>query len=402
MFTFVPSCFFAVRPNSPFASTRCVPNRKHAKVNFRTRRAGKLFSPHCAVETSPSRAEVFKHGIDAAVEDFVKSGMNICIGGGKKDDLTKLVDSLASLTQVEGLVDVAFVSTSATTKAMLDERDMPSDLGVNFKRSIDLFIAPISAMDEDCNAVLDSDNIAGDKCAAHIAEKVVLVVHEEDVERCNSGLQSVPVQVVQFLPELATESLCSGSLFDLGVRGASLRADGDSIADLSLARNVPPHALEHELRTLPQVVATGLLPATEKTIVVVATRDLQPIDMTSSLHSMASLSEECRTAVLTGDKREQVLGTFAKDWTVVAPDGSDMLSKDFKFLNAESAQAFVRYVHYVSDRARHYPEIKHTNAQVEVTLKTDGAAGITELDALVSKELSSIYNRIRPSSQLLF
>lgn len=399
--SFVPVCPPLRRARSQIYRTAFVPHHTLSESNLLARKRARASIPCCTVEAGPSRVEVIKHGINAAVEDFVKSGLNICVGGGKKEDVTRLVDALDSLNQVEGLIDVAFVSASPFTKTMLDERELPSDLGVNFKSTIDLFIAIVSGMDEDCNAVLDSDNIPGEKYAVHVADRVVLVVHEDDVEQCKSGLRSVPIQMVNFQPNLAAESLCSGSLVEFGIRGATLRSDGSFIADLSLAPHVHPQTLEHELCRLPQVVAPGILPATEKTTAVVATRDLQPIDMTPSLHSVVALSEESGTSEITEKRREELLGKYAKDWNVLVEDNFKVLSRNFKFSNAESAKAFVRYVQYVSGAARYFPEITHANTQVEVSLKTEGSSGITELDTLVSKEIASVYDKMFSSSRMM-
>lgn len=349
----------------------------------------------CAtLSTDRSRLQIFKCGAQAAVDDFIKSGLNICIGGGSKDDVTTLVDAMAAMYQVEALIDVAFISTCDSTTAMLRERDLPSDLLVNFKRGIDLFITPISSMDSACNAVLDSNSLAADKFAAEIANQVVLVILEDDMEKHKSGLCSVPVQVTSFLSHLAVESLCTGPPFDFGVRGATMRSDGSAIADLSLASRTLPHCIDYELKLLPQVVATGFLLASSKTTVVIATRDMQPIDITAPAYSMANTSVEARKTALTGDKREQVLTSFTKGWSVVTEESGEVLFRKFQFTSIRQAQAFVRYVHTVANEARQLPEIKHRDVDVDITVRSEKCSGVTELDALVAKELSTSYERL--------
>lgn len=313
-----------------------------------------------------------------------------------------LVDALDSLNQVEGLIDVAFVSASPATTALLEKRGMPSDLSVNFKKGLDLFVAIVHGVDADCNAVIDSDNIAGDKYAAQVADKVVLIVHEEDLEQSENGLRTVPIQLVNFLPDQATESLCSGLLVELGVRGASLRNDGSGIADLELAPYVHPLTLENELCSMAQVAKSGILLATEKTIAVVATRDCQPIDMTSALSLMTSRTDVSSVAFLTDEKRQGILGKYSSDWLAVPDGGGEMLSRKFKFLNVNSAEAFIRYVHYVSRVTCYCPEISHCGTEVEVIVRTVQHAGITELDTLIAKELASVYQRMFSRSQMIF
>lgn len=347
-----------------------------------------------ALDTDRSRLQIFKCGVQAAVDDFVKSGLNICIGSGRNGVITALVDAIAVMYQVNALVDVAIVSTCDSTVALLQERELPSDMLVNFKTRIDLFIAPVSSMDSVCNAVLDSDNFAADKFVAEIANQVVLIILEDDLEKGESGLRSIPVQLTPFLPYLGMESLCTGAPFDFGVRGATLRSDGSNVADLSLAPGALPHCVDYELKLLPQVVATGFLPASSKATVVVATRDMQPIDMTAPVHCMVNLSEEARRTALTGDKREQMMKACTQDWSVMTEESGDSLFRKFKFSNVKQAQAFVRYVHALGNEARHTPEVKHRDAQVEVIVRSERCGGITELDALVARELSSTYKQI--------
>ncbi|CDF34698.1 unnamed protein product [Chondrus crispus] len=382
-------------------STKCGSLRKIFRTSALPTKNTGVLPARCSMEETPSRDIVLKYGIDAAVEDFIKSGLNIGIGGGKTEEVTKLVDALDSLNQVEGLIDVAFVSASPTTAALLRDRGMPSDLAVNFKKGLDVFLALVDAVDADCNAVIGSDNISGDKYAAHMADKVVLVVHEENVENSKNGLRSVPIQMVNFLPGLATESLCSGVLVDLGVRGASLRTDQSHIADLALAPFTQLLALEHQLCSMAQVETSGILLSTEKTVAVVATRDCQPFDMTSSLSSMTLLESASSAVVLTEEKRREILGKYESSWIIVPHGEGELLSRTFKFVNVDCAQAFVRYVHFISRGAHYCPEIYHGNTFVEVRVNTEGNPGITELDTLIAKELASVYQRMFSSSQLI-
>lgn len=356
------------------------------------------FTIKLGLNEQPSRMRVLQHGIDAAVEEFVMSGMNIYIGGGKLDDVEMLLDAISVKTETGGLIDVAFVSASPATQALLEKRELPCDLRVNFKRTIDLFIAPVTSMDKNCNAALDSDDIAGDKYGALSAEKRVLIILEEDLEKCESGIPSAPIKIVGFQPDFTAASLCSGSLPEFGIRGASIRDRNSIVTDLSLAPNTFLPAIEYRLQGLPQVAVTGFLIASKNTTAVVATRDLEPFDITSTLHSMLSLSEECRTTALKGEKREQLIQMYARDWKLKDCELDEVLSREFRFTSYEMASAFVRYVQYVGSESKHFPEINQANKKVTISVTTKGAKGVTELDTIVSKELSSAYTRMMSSS----
>lgn len=349
-----------------------------------------------------SRAKVLHSAIEVAVEDFVKSGMNVCIGGGRLEDVTRLVDVLSSRTDAGGLVDIAFVSASPSTRTLLTERELPSDLSVNFKQRIDLFIAPVVAMDVDCNAVLDSDDIAADKCAALASDQIILIVLEDDLEHSRSGILSVPAKVVDFLPEINSEMLCSATLIDLGVRGATLRTDASLVADLSIAPGTFLPAFEHEMQRSPQVIASGLLLSSKKTTAVVATNDLEPYDLTAALHSIASLDDESRTKALPSAKRNELTRMYVKGWMRKERELDEALSKEFDFTSYERAAAFVRYAQFASTQARHYAEISHACTKVTLSVTTKGAKGITELDIMVAKDLSSAYNRMTAPESMAF
>lgn len=343
--------------------------------------------------TSSSRTKGTKLAIEAAIEDYVKTGMNICIGDGNKNVLIALLDAIDTRVEAEGLIDVAFVGASPVVKALIEERELPSDMSVNFKRDIDLFIVPISRMDNDCNAVLDTDDISANRYAASAATSVVLIIHDDDLRETVNGLESIPVQLSGFMPETAAQSLCSSNMLDFGVRGATLREDESHIADVSLAKNAVPSIVDSELKRLETVQAVGLLPASSKTTAVVATANAEPIDITSTVHSLRNLPDDRRSAKLDSKKRETALDILKK-WRVIEGQ-QEALLRAFTFKSTAQANAFVRYVHDVSSGARHDPEIKQTYGRVQICLTTYEAGGISELDAMFAQEISRVYDNIQ-------
>lgn len=349
-------------------------------------------------EERPSRSTIIRSGVDAAVEDFVKSGMNVCVGDGPDELMTPLLSSLAARVFVQGLIDIAIISNSPNITARLKELNLPSDMGVNFKKGIDLYIAPIKRMDNGCNAVLDTDDIAADRYAAEIADKVVLVIQEDDYNTEKKSLKSIPIQLTHFLPEMAIIKLKEEKqLQQLGVVDISLRKHSittpNPIADVMVSENHLPQVVEEELVRLPFVQSVGLLPASTKTTAVVASNNLEPIDLSPSLNTIAELSKEASIKELEGDKKNVMISTYVSDWQIIS-GSTEALLKEFEFATPEQAAAFVRYVHYVARSVRQYPEIRHTYNRVKICVTSIEVAGITEMDTLFARELSTCYSKL--------
>lgn len=337
--------------------------------------------------------KVLRSGINAAVEDYVKTGMNVCVGGGSTQAVASLVEALAALLDGEKVIDVAFVAESPRTKAALESHNMPSDLSVNFKRGIDLFIAVVEQVDADLNAVLDTDAVAADRHACEIADAVVLIALEDDLATYATGLLSIPVLLSTFLPEVGAESLCSPALVQMGARSVSLRKDSSNMADLYLGASPFIGSLEDDLKRLPAVQALGLLPASEKLTVVVATSDYQPYDKTSSLAAMAELGKDAKLNRLEGPEREALLARESGTWSLTR-DGRDALESEFRFSSSKQAEAFVRHIHRVANACQHHPEISHCYNRVHVCLTTFAAHGITLMDISFARELSNVCNTL--------
>ena len=349
-------------------------------------------------EEPPSRSKIIRSGVDAAVEDFVKSGMNVCVGDGPDELMTPLLSSLAARVFVQGLIDVAVISTSPKIMARLKELDLPTDMGVNFKKSIDLYIAPIKRMDSGCNAILDTDDIAADRYAAEIADKTVLIIQEDDYNSEKTSLKSIPIQLTHFLPEVAIVRLKKEKqLQQLGIVDISLRKHSTTItnptADVMVSENHLPRVVEEELVRLPFVQSVGLLSASTKTTAVIASNNLEPIDLSPSLNSIAELSKEASTKELEGEKKNVMISTYVSDWQIIS-GSTEALFKEFEFATPEQASAFVRYVHYVARSVRQYPEIRHTYNRVKICVTSTEVAGITEMDTLIARELSTCYSKL--------
>ncbi|KAI0562450.1 hypothetical protein FGB62_59g036 [Gracilaria domingensis] len=382
MVTFVSN--YLALPNKS-SQNRCVLQKCTQKPSH-DRRSG----PRAAA----SRAEVIAHGIEAALEDYLMTGMNIGIGDGSKEVLEPMLDSIASMVKIERLVDVAFLGTCKTSRSLLQERDLPNDLSVNFKREMDLFIAPVSRVDGDCNAVLDSLEFGGPRYAAHMAKKVVLLTHEDDLQKSRSGLESIPVQLVNFLPDVAAKSLFSDSLFAAGVRGVSLREGETNLADVSLAPNSVPLMVVEELARLPQVQAVGFLPAYDKTTVVVSTTDLQPFEITPIGYSLARSNES--STPLSFEKVKQEIRQLDGSWALSdTSTGTCGLTREFTCVSTEAAEALIRHVHFLTKNGGRFAELKQVQNKVFIGLGEYGSTSLYDVDLLMAKALTKTYAAVK-------
>ncbi|PXF48163.1 hypothetical protein BWQ96_02115 [Gracilariopsis chorda] len=350
-------------------------------------RAGGKRTPIACV----SRAKVFKYGIEAAVEDYVKTGMNICIGDGNDEVLVPMLDAIASMVEVEGLVDVAFLGSNPNTKSLLKERGLPSDTVVNFRSNVDLFLAPVGRVDGDCNAVLESSDMGGDRYAAQMADKVVLIVHEDDMSEYKNGLESIPVKLVDFSPQTAAQSLCSDCLYMAGVRGASLRSGDENIADVSISKSCIPVLLEQELKQLAEVVAVGMLPAFDKTTIVVSTKDLQPFDITPASYSFSRNVEDGRGDIVDESTVLDEVKKLGAGWTVSAEEGGLCLCGELKFDATEAADGMIRYMHFLRKNGGRFDELRQRKNRVLVRLGGEKANKMRRADVMIAKMVAQMY-----------
>lgn len=340
-----------------------------------------------------SRAKVFKYGIEAAVEDYVKTGMNICIGDGNDEVLIPMLNAIASMVEVEGLVDVAFLGSNPHTKSLLKERELPSDTSVNFRSNMDLFLAPVDKVDGDCNAVLESSDMGGDRYAAQMADKVVLIAHEDDLSEYKNGLESVPVKLVDFSAETAVQSLCSDALYMAGVRGASLRSGDESIADVSISKSCIPVLLEQELKQLAEVVAVGVLPAYDKTTIVVSTKDLQPYDITPASYSFSRNVEDGRGDSVDESVVVEEVQKLGAGWTMCTEENGLCVYGEMKFDTTEAADGMIRYMHFLRRNGGRFDELRQRKNRVWVRLGGEQENKIHRVDVMFAKMVARMYAR---------
>lgn len=346
---------------------------------------------YICMQESTAREQALPVAVDEILDEYLKTGMNIYIADGETDMLIPLLDAIQTRIEVDALIDMAIVGGTPTVINEIEQRKLPSDLAVNFKRGIDLFIAVVTKVDADCNAALDSCDFEADRYAGQIAEKVVLLIREDDFKLSERGLPSFPVKLAPFLPDVAVKGLCSSAMFTAGIRGASLRPES-CIADVSIAALAKARFLEDELRRLACVCAVGLLPASKKTTVVVAADNLSPFDVTSPIHTMSSVSDENRKKKLNDEERMR-LSEQLSEWRIISGE-QEALMREFVFTSADRADTFVRYTHFVSNSIWHHPEIRQAYTRVRICLTTYDAGGISELDSMLALELSRIYESV--------
>ena len=356
----------------------------------RWKRHSSLFHTRCALGSSSSE-KALPVAVDELVDEYLKAGMNVYIADGEKGMLESLFNALEMKDQVNGLIDVVFTAGSPQISEEIKRRNLQTNLSVNYKKGIDIFLALVNEVDGDCNGVLDSNHFEADRYAAEIANQVILLIQENDFKKTENGLQSFPVRLAPAMTEIAAKSLCSSGMFIAGIRGATVR-EGSSIADVSLSSHVMPRFLEMELRRLPCVCGIGLLPSSEKTTVVVAANNLAPFDITAPVHTMRNLPTEKRNSELSDEERAKSMESLPK-WRIIS-GRQDALARQFVFPNADRADSFVRYAQFVSGSMWHHPEIRQSYTQVRICLTTHDAGGITALDTMFATELSRVFERM--------
>lgn len=345
-----------------------------------------------AVAANLHLAKSVKECVSAAIEDYVVAGTNICVGDGDKHILIPFLDSIVPMVEIGRLVDIAFVGTTPKTRQLLKERQLPSDLSVNYNGRVDLFIAPVSRVDASCNAVLDSNDFGGDRYAAHIAEKVVLLTQEADFNKSRKGLESIPVRLVDFLPKRSVQSLCEESLYIAGVRGASLREGEENIADVTISRDCTPRIVEEELKRLTAVQAVGLIPSYKKTTIIVSCGDSPPFDITPPEHTFAGLAD-AKLEVISPKQVRKELNDLKVDWKMV--EGLDAnVQIRFEFNSVQGAEAFMRHVQHLGKSGAPVVELKQIRKQVHVVLGDKVGGSIGKAHLLAARELSRVHNGI--------
>lgn len=90
---------------------------------------------------------------------------------------------------------------------------------------------------------------------------------------------------------------------------------------------------------------------------------------------------------LSGDARQQALAKLA-DWREV--EGRDAITKKFVFKNFSAAFGFMTRAALVAEKLDHHPEWTNVYKNVEVTLSTHDAGGLTELDIKLADAMDKI------------
>ena len=90
---------------------------------------------------------------------------------------------------------------------------------------------------------------------------------------------------------------------------------------------------------------------------------------------------------LTGEARRKALDGL-HGWSET--DGRDAISKSFTFRNFSEAFGFMTRVALVAEKMDHHPEWFNVYKNVEVTLSTHDAGGLTELDIILATAMDRL------------
>lgn len=337
----------------------------------------------------------WKNAVVATIEDHITTGRNICIGDGDTRLLLEMLDTIDVHLQTNNVLDIAFVATTPPNTRLLHNRELPTDLAINYKRNIDVYIAPIVAADPNYNIVLDGDDPAADSTAAHLAERTVFLIHEDALEAtAKTGIKSFPIKLSSFLPETAIKQhLLSQSLYSAGVEEIILRKPDAVVADVKLAPNAAIALIGDELRSSPFVQGVGLFAASPKTTLIVAPHAGPAFDMTPPQTALSLMTDDGRHKPVDRQRCAQVIHELP-GWRIL--EGTfQAIAVQFRFPDAGRAGAFVRHVQRTSQIAKHYPEIRQNYSTVRICLSSPEACGVTELDIMFARELSRVYENLR-------
>ncbi len=90
---------------------------------------------------------------------------------------------------------------------------------------------------------------------------------------------------------------------------------------------------------------------------------------------------------LAGEARKAALGKLS-GWSEVS--GRDAISKKFTFEDFNQAFGFMARAALVAEKMDHHPEWFNVYKNVEVTLSTHDAGGLTELDVQLAEAMDKI------------
>ena len=92
---------------------------------------------------------------------------------------------------------------------------------------------------------------------------------------------------------------------------------------------------------------------------------------------------------LTGQARKDALGKLT-GWSEVA--GRDAITRKFVFKDFNQAFGFMTRAALIAEKMDHHPEWFNVYKNVEVTLSTHDAGGVTELDVKLAGEMNKLAN----------
>ena len=87
---------------------------------------------------------------------------------------------------------------------------------------------------------------------------------------------------------------------------------------------------------------------------------------------------------LSGDARHEALESLP-DWREV--EGRDAIFRSFRFADFRTAFAFMTEVALLAEKMDHHPEWFNVYAQVDITLASHDAGGVTDRDIRLAKDI---------------
>src|SRR5437868_9963851 len=90
---------------------------------------------------------------------------------------------------------------------------------------------------------------------------------------------------------------------------------------------------------------------------------------------------------LSGEARKSALAKLS-GWTEVS--GRDAIAKKFVFKDFNAAFGFMTRAALIAEKLDHHPEWFNVYKNVEVTLSTHDAGGVTELDVKLATEMDKL------------
>lgn len=95
------------------------------------------------------------------------------------------------------------------------------------------------------------------------------------------------------------------------------------------------------------------------------------------------------TEKLTGAEREQALADLqAAGWSLV--EGRDAIARSYRFASFVEAFGFMTRAALWAEKLNHHPEWSNVYRNVEVTLTTHDAGGLSALDVTLARKMDAL------------